>query len=203
MSNKINRQIRTGNDPVLKTVCTAVKPDEDVSHIVDRLTLVVRKCRGAVGLAAPQIGITRRLIVTYCKNDRGSIVCRVMINPEIIEASTAMVVSPEGCLSYPDVGEKPIARHEHVTIKWEDTKRRPQQQTFHGFEAIVCQHEIDHTFGVCKVGDPNYVAPHSKTTDRIQAHCDSVNGKSVTQFGLSSSFGAIVSNILSSSPSRR
>lgn len=158
--NKIDRLIRTGDDPILKAVCREIEPGENISHIIDRLHRVVRKAsRAAAGLAAPQVGYDRRVIITYCrKNNDGPVQARIMINPVIKAYSDKKVVEREGCLSYPVAADKPIERSWSIDVTWETELRQPRYGTFIGFEARVIQHEVDHLQGICLVGDPNYVA---------------------------------------------
>ncbi len=166
--NSFDRLIRTGDDPILKSVCRAIEPGEPINHIIDRLNRVVRKAtRGAVGLAAPQVGFDRRVIILYCKvNNTGPVKSRIMINPVIVMRSAKTRIEEEGCLSYPNVRDKRVERAESVQMTWEDERRNPHQQWFYDYEARVAQHECEHLDGVCKVGDPNYTAP-SPTEEEI------------------------------------
>ena len=103
-----------------------------------------------VGLAAPQIGINRRLIVVnvpagYDEEDDPAAVL-TLVNPEIVKAHGRELAS-EGCLSIPGwVGEVP--RADAITVKAIDLDNRAIRLKLHGFVARVVQHEIDHLDGV-------------------------------------------------------
>jgi len=156
MSSKIERMVRTWDDPVLKQVCTAVEPGDKLDF-VEKLVMVAKKYRSAAGvtaagLAAPQIGIAKRVIVTNCRNTRGTVATRTMINPAIYARSLETEVAEEGCLSYPGKLKR-VRRHAWIEVSWLTLERRPMSQKFSGFEARVIQHEVDHLDGVCRVGD--------------------------------------------------
>lgn len=100
------------------------------------------KDAGGVGLAAPQIGMMRRIFVAEPEPDK--IYC--FVNPEIISAE-GVQESEEGCLSLPGyIGL--VDRPEKVVIKGLDRDGNPQQHTFEGFPAIVMSHEYDHLDGI-------------------------------------------------------
>ena len=145
--------IRTSGDPILKVVCAAVEPGEALPFL-ETMERACKKAKG-VGLAAPQIGIAKRVIMTFGAFG-GPIRSRFLINPELIDYSPETAVGLEGCLSYPIVGEKPVERHEWIVVRYLDLTRTSQETRFQGFEARVIQHELDHLDGVCKVGDPAY-----------------------------------------------
>ena len=95
-----------------------------------------------VGIAAPQVGKNIRAIVVASKHGPAC-----YINPEITKASEAMTESPEGCLSVP--GKYGLVdRHKKVTVKALDRHGRNVEMDLRNFEAIVFQHEIDHTNGI-------------------------------------------------------
>ncbi len=96
------------------------------------------------GLAAPQVGILRRIVVI----DVGDGLVE-LINPEII-ASEGSIVEPEGCLSVP--GRRgTVARPEKVTVQALDRKGRPIEFTAEGFFARAVCHELDHLDGIVYV----------------------------------------------------
>jgi peptide deformylase len=167
MSSKVEKLVRTGDDPILKRVCDPLESADDRSFI-DTMITVVKKYRRvqAVGLAAPQIGVAKRVIVTYCRDDRGSVRVRVMINPEITSRSSETEVDVEGCLSYPGI-QKRIRRHSYINVIWQDDKSSIMRaQSIGGFLARVIQHEIDHLNGICRVGDD---WPPDETQSEVRA----------------------------------
>lgn len=103
-----------------------------------------------VGLAAPQVGINRRLIVVHVPEsyieEGDPPTTMTLLNPEIVKAY-GCVSGIEGCLSIPGwVGEVP--RSETITIKGVDLDNRPVRLKVHDFVARVLQHEIDHLDGI-------------------------------------------------------
>lgn len=155
--SKTDHYIRTGGDPILKTACAPAELGEDLSSLMALMERVCKKSRTGVGLAAPQVGVAKRVIFVYCRDRRGTVRGRFLINPMIVKASESTEVEEEGCLSYPGV-RKPIRRHRSVTVEYLDERRTPRSLESFGFEARVIQHEVDHLDGVCKVGDPDYPA---------------------------------------------
>jgi len=115
----------------------------------ETLENTMRAGPGGVGIAAPQIGENRRMVVVDCRQSRRP--CKhhgllYMANPHITSASGESL-GREGCLSVPDwVGMVP--RSAEICVQFNDPLGRPQQITTSGFEARVIQHEIDHLDGI-------------------------------------------------------
>jgi peptide deformylase len=107
-----------------------------------------------VGLAAPQIGVSERLLVVeyYLREEDEEIEDApkkvwAVINPEIVKTSEEMVMGVEGCLSIPGlVGE--VERHEEVLVKALNRHGKPMKVKAKGWLARIFQHEIDHLNGV-------------------------------------------------------
>lgn len=100
-----------------------------------------------VGLAAPQIGDLRRLIVMDCVKDEGAPAQpMVMFNPEVILNSDDLNVYEEGCLSIPEQYAE-VTRPKEVRVRWLDRDGNLQEQDFDGLWATCVQHEIDHLNG--------------------------------------------------------
>lgn len=104
-----------------------------------------------VGLAAPQVGILKRMFVLIADDD----VRRVFINPQIIATSTELSDYEEGCLSIPKVYEK-ITRPVKVTVQALNEKGKPFTLEADGLLARIIQHEYDHLEGQLYIdrGDP-------------------------------------------------
>ena len=100
-----------------------------------------------VGLAAPQIGISRRLIVMDAGRDDEDRDPLVMVNPEILDLSDEMRVHEEGCLSIPEVTAE-VERPAEVRVAFLDREGKPQEAELEGIWATIVQHEIDHLNGV-------------------------------------------------------
>ena len=138
--------------PVLRKKSFDVDPEfPDLKKLVADMFETMYNSEG-VGLAAPQIGKSIRLIVIdgnvlaenfpECKNFK-----LTLINPELeIIEDEDPVVREEGCLSLPGLSEK-VKRHEHVLLKWFDEDFKPHQQEFKGFASRIIQHEFDHLEG--------------------------------------------------------
>ncbi|MDR2916654.1 MAG: peptide deformylase [Tannerella sp.] len=121
-----------------------------IKELVDNMFETMYNAEG-VGLAAPQIGLSIRLLVidadavsqSYpeCKDFK-----RVMINPEITEHSNETISMEEGCLSFPGIHEK-VTRAAIIRIKYMDENFDEHEETVGGFAARVVQHECEHLDG--------------------------------------------------------
>ena len=123
------------------------------AHLADfcrRMFTVMTDERG-VGLAAPQVGVSRRIFITdhARPKDGEAPTPRIWINPRIVmpEGST---VYEEGCLSFPGIYAK-VTRHDRFTIVWQDPEGREHSERLDvgsgQFLGIVVQHELDHLDG--------------------------------------------------------
>jgi peptide deformylase len=149
------RTIVTLPDPVLRRKARSVTTfDKKLQTVIDDMIETMREAPG-VGLAAPQIGLSDRLIVVeYYENEQAEEVedeakkkVWVMLNPEIVKASEEKVMGVEGCLSIPNlVGE--VERHEAIQIKALNRRGQPMRLKAQGWLARIFQHEIDHLNGV-------------------------------------------------------
>jgi peptide deformylase len=153
-----NGKIVKWDHPALSAVCDEVDPrDESVVRLAETMSQVVQDMPNAVGLAAPQLGATKRIIAIQPNRNQA---ITLMFNPEIVEASEETEDGPEGCLSYPGI-QAMVRRHKTITVKYQErfvrrsgkVKVREKRQLFTNFDARVIQHEIDHTLGICRVGD--------------------------------------------------
>tara|TARA_Y100000034_G_scaffold136027_1_gene210351 strand:+ start:7369 stop:7962 length:594 start_codon:yes stop_codon:yes gene_type:complete len=145
----LRSRIRKFDDPVLKEPCDEVGKDEDLGFLAD-LARILAATDDGVGLAAPQIGITKRAIVV--RYDPKSKDIYTMINPVIVEHGEEKATKAEGCLSYPGIYPE-IERYTSIKVKYEDGKREEHEVSLKGYEARVAQHEIDHLSGICLVGE--------------------------------------------------
>ena len=135
------REIRTEGDPVLTKVSKPVKElTPRIEELIDDMFETMYEHDGA-GLAAPQVGILRQLVVI----DVGDGNQYVLINPEIIEQS-GEVIDYEGCLSVPGMRGK-VKRAEKVTVKALNEEFEPIAIAAEGLLARCIQHEVDHLHG--------------------------------------------------------
>jgi peptide deformylase len=137
--------------PVLRRPAAPVTVfDQRLADFAERMFAVMEDERG-VGLAAPQVGVGRRIFVTdhgRRKDGEGS-QRRVWINPRILDP-TGETVYEEGCLSFPGIYAK-VRRHDRFTIAWQDVRGAQQREALDvsagQFLGIVVQHELDHLDG--------------------------------------------------------
>jgi peptide deformylase len=138
--------VRQYPDPVLRIAADPVGDvDGDVKRLVERMSEVMRQAHG-VGLAAPQLGILRRILVYRVSSD-GEI--HSLINPELRERSEETESDTEGCLSL--LGgdlQVPVERHVRIVVVAVDADGNEVEIDAEGLEARVIQHEIDHLDGV-------------------------------------------------------
>ncbi len=145
------REIRLYPDPILKQVCAPVEElDADVDSLVQDLIDTMVAAGHSVGVAAPQIGACRRVVVVDVSaskmgkdNNHGLL---VLINPEIIRREGSRVMR-EGCMSVPDYTGN-VTRAESIVVQYLDRDGREKVITSSGFEAIAIQHELDHLDGL-------------------------------------------------------
>ena len=151
------RTIVTLPEPVLRRKARPVtKFDNHLQTLIDDMIDTMRAAPG-VGLAAPQVAVSERVIVVeYAEPEEGEEgeepievepKLYVMVNPEIVKASPETVVGVEGCLSIPMlVGE--VERAQEIRIKGFNRRGQPMKLKVDGWLARIFQHEIDHVNGV-------------------------------------------------------
>ena len=114
--------------------------NQETRDLADKMTEVMFREEG-VGLAAPQVGVGKRLIVVNLEDD-----FHILINPEIVERSEEEEVKEEGCLSVPGP-EAPVSRSTKVVVKGINLEGKEVELTREGMAARVFQHEVDHVNG--------------------------------------------------------
>ena len=148
------RKIVTLPEPVLRRKAhTVTNFDKNLQVTIEDMVETMRDAPG-VGLAAPQIGLSERLIVVeYYEREEDEDVENApkkvwaLINPEIIKASEEKLMGVEGCLSIPNlVGE--VERHAAIHVKGLNRHGKPVKIKAEGWLARIFQHEIDHLNGV-------------------------------------------------------
>lgn len=122
----------------------------DVRQLITDMQETLTQADGC-GLAAPQVGISKRLFIvdgTALGDDYPDCVDfrQVFINPEIIEESDETVAYSEGCLSLPGISEN-VVRPKTITIRYQDPDFQWHEDTYTGFKARIVQHEYDHLEG--------------------------------------------------------
>jgi peptide deformylase len=147
------RKIRTIGDPVLRKKAKKVeKLTKDHQKLIDDMIETMRASQG-IGLAAPQVGISERIIVVEMEQDDdipGSGVTYALVNPELSNFSTEKDDKAEGCLSIPGwAGE--VNRSLRVTVKGMDRQGNRVKFEAEGAIARAFQHELDHLDGILYV----------------------------------------------------
>ena len=142
-------KIITFPDPFLRLKAKTVTDfGKDFQTLVENMFETMRDAPG-VGLAAPQIGESLRLVVVEYKdeeNENAKPKRFVLVNPEFTDKSEETVVDIEGCLSVPGFYET-VERPAHVKISALDGNGRPFEETAEGLLAVCIQHEMDHLSG--------------------------------------------------------
>lgn len=139
------RPILIHPDPRLKKLCEPVgEITAELRRLADDMLETMYDAPG-IGLAAPQVGVTKRLIVMDCIKD-GPPEPFVMFNPQVVWSSEDLSVYEEGCLSIPEQYAD-IKRPAEVQVRWTDPDGAAQERQFSGLWATCVQHEIDHLDG--------------------------------------------------------
>lgn len=177
--------IRDGH-PTLRAVATEVTippSQEDKQILQNMLEYVINsqnpeiaskhKLRAGIGLAAPQINESKRMIAIHVKDESGTQHSYALFNPKIISHSTqkSYLTSGEGCLSVDESFPGIVPRYSKITVKAFDLEGQEVKYRFKGLLSIVFQHEIDHLNGVMfydhiNKRDPYAVPEHSIAIER-------------------------------------
>jgi peptide deformylase len=140
------RPILIHPDPRLRKAAEPVaEVDDGIRRLAADLLETMYEAPG-VGLAAPQVGVGKRLFVMDCAPKDGEREPMVLINPEVTWTSEEVNVHEEGCLSIPEVYEE-VTRPARVRVAWTDLEGATREQEFEGLWATCAQHEIDHLKG--------------------------------------------------------
>jgi len=123
--------------------------DVELAEQVTMLRRALGEGPGAVGIAAPQLGLLRRIVLVDCSRARHPCAhhgALTLINPRIV-ASAGRALGREGCLSVPE-WVAIVPRAKRVEVAYQDLTGRAHMLRCKGFEARVVQHEIDHLDGI-------------------------------------------------------
>ena len=139
------RNILIHPDPRLKKLCEPVPQiTADIGRLAEDMLQTMYDAPG-VGLAAPQVGVMKRLLVMDCIKD-GPPEPMVLINPEVTWTSEDLNIYEEGCLSIPEQYAE-VKRPAEVRVRWRALDGSEQERQFSGLWATCVQHEIDHLDG--------------------------------------------------------
>lgn len=143
-------EIVTLPNPVLRRKAHKVTQfDKDLQTLARDMLETMRVAPG-VGLAAPQVGISSRLIVVEFGDEEDEDAPKkvyTLVNPEIVQKSEEKVNGVEACLSIPGLAGE-VNRYERVVIKAQNVQSKPVKVKAEGWLARIFQHEIDHLDGV-------------------------------------------------------
>jgi peptide deformylase len=140
------RPILIHPDPRLKKACAPVTEfDAGLKALAADMLETMYDAPG-VGLAAPQVGVLKQLLVMDCAAKDAEPEPMALVNPAVTWASEEMRSYEEGCLSIPEIYED-ISRPARVRVAWQDLDGRRHEAEFNGLWAICVQHEIDHLKG--------------------------------------------------------
>ncbi len=152
----------------LREQCKAVEGVNDgIRKVARDMVETMYACPGAVGLAAPQVGVPLRIVVIDVSAKTTKDRLRVMINPEIVSQSRNKLVR-EGCLSFPDYLAN-VKRATKITFRYIDENGETVEAEARDLEAIAVQHEIDHLDGILMIDRVN-----SLKTDLIRRYATQI-----------------------------
>jgi len=145
---------KRGED-ILKLIAAPVSANELNSNCLYQLADAMHATmleRNGVGIAAPQVYISKRVIIVASRPnprypDAPEMEAVAMVNPEILEFSNEVCLGEEGCLSVPDERGQ-VERAEMVKVKYLTLQGEMVETVFHGFPARIVQHEVDHLNGI-------------------------------------------------------
>lgn len=144
-------QTKFHNDSIiLKSVSKPINPNDKLTKVLAKRMLksVQDVNHRGVGIAAPQVGINRRMVLVQ-RFDKENKPFEVFINPEISWKSELMQKGPEGDLSFDERGM--IMRHYSVQVQYYNLKGEKVTEILEGFTAVIFQHERDHLDGILLV----------------------------------------------------
>jgi peptide deformylase len=134
-------------DPILReTALPMERVDDTARRLLDDMLATMYDAPG-VGLAAPQIGVSRRVVVIDPSPKDSEPEPLSLINPEILAFGDERRLSEEGCLSIPEIFAE-VERPAWVEVRYIDRNGKLVERRFEGRPAVIVQHEVDHLNGV-------------------------------------------------------
>ncbi len=135
-----------GNKALRKPARRISKVDESIRELARDMLRSMYSAKG-IGLAAPQVGVEKQLLVIDLDLENSTNPPLVLINPEIIASSATVETYEEGCLSIPEVYMN-VIRPSSIKVSFRDEMGRPKKMNADGLLGRCIQHEIDHLNGV-------------------------------------------------------
>ena len=160
MADELEFDLTLYPEPVLRKRAEPVAAfDDELKAIVEAMFRRMNASQG-VGLAAPQVGLKRRILVANPSGEEGDDL--VLINPTILERTGSATVYEEGCLSFPGIYAE-VERPDRCKVRAQDIDGNEFEAEYEGFASRVVQHEYDHLEGVLLV---DRMSPADKTRHR-------------------------------------
>ena len=135
-----------GQETLRTPAIRIVKVDDSIRQLAKNMLITMYSAKG-IGLAAPQVGVQKRILVIDLNFEDPDTPPNVFINPEIISSSASLDTYEEGCLSIPGVYLN-VLRPSSIKLSYRDEMGRPKKMNAEGLMARCIQHEIDHLNGV-------------------------------------------------------
>lgn len=171
--------VRDGH-PVLREVAEEVQmpPSQEDKGILESMMEYVKNSqdpevaqkhglRPGIGLAAPQINVSKRMIAVHVSDEKDNLISYALFNPKIISHSVerSYLAAGEGCLSVDEAIPGYVPRYARVTVKGVDIHGNDVKLRLKGLPAIVFQHEIDHLNGIMFYDHINKQDPYAEVPD--------------------------------------
>lgn len=135
-----------GDRSLRQSAKRVARVDNSIRELVRDMLQTMYSADG-IGLAAPQIGIQKQVIIADCEPENPATPPVILINPVIKKYGRDLSVYQEGCLSIPNV-YLDVNRPEAIEVSYKDEQGRPQKLTATGLLSRCIQHEMDHLEGV-------------------------------------------------------
>lgn len=116
--------------------------DDKLKQLSKEMLMIMYAADG-VGLAAPQIGVNKRLMVFNEEGEEDYGDEMVLANPKIVKASEVLKLGAEGCLSFPKIRGR-VERHEWIEVEYQNLAGETVHHRFTGLSSVIFQHEYDH-----------------------------------------------------------
>ena len=137
---------RLGDRVLRQSAKRVAKVDNEIKALIREMLQTMYSADG-IGLAAPQVGVHKQLIVVDLQPDEAATPPLILINPAVTKLSADFSMTQEGCLSIPNV-YLDVKRPSEIVVSFKDEQGRPQKLSANGLLACCIQHEIDHLNGV-------------------------------------------------------
>lgn len=142
---RVYNRMNASDSVVLKSISKPIQPTDVLTKLLSERMLLSVQHEGGVGIAAPQVGINRRMVWVQ-RFDKEKMPFELFINPEILWASGLMQKGAEGDLSFDERGW--VLRNYAIQIQYQNLEGETISEVLEGFTAVIFQHERDHLDGI-------------------------------------------------------